>query len=183
MSVTIAKWTVDEYHQMIAAGILDDRQVELLNGEIIEMSPEGEPHAFKSNEAFKYLLRILENLADVRAEKPITLPDQSEPQPDIAIVQLRGREYLTHHPYPENIFWLIEYSDSSLSKDLEIKRKLYAAAGIPEYWVVNLQKSQLIVFRNPQNGDYSSEVIYTTGTIQPVTFSAISISIDRIIHG
>lgn len=179
MSVSIAKWTLDEYHQMIEAGILDDRRVELLRGEIVEMPPEGEPHAFDSNETFKYLLRILDGLADIRSAKPITLPNQSEPEPDIAIVQDLGREY-RHHPYPENVFWMIEYS--SLSKDLEIKRKIYAEAGIREYWVVNLRKSELIVFRDPQNGDYASETTLTTGTIAPVAFPAVAISVDRILN-
>lgn len=183
MSLTIAKWTLDEYHQMIKAGILDDRHVELLKGAIVEMPPEGEPHAFKLNEAFKYLLRLLDGLADVRSAKPITLPNQSEPEPDLAIVQLLGREYLPHHPYPENIYWLIEYSHSSLGKDLEIKRKLYAEVGILEYWVVNLQKSQLTVFRGPQNGDYRSEETLTTGTIQPIAFPEITIAIERLING
>lgn len=183
MSVSIAKWTLDEYHQMIEAGILDDRRVELLRGEIVEMPPEGELHAFDSNETFKYLLRILDGLADVRSAKPITLPNQSEPEPDLAIVQDLGREYRRHHPYPENIFWLIEYSNSSLSKDLEIKRKIYAEVGIREYWVVNLRKAELIVFREPQNGDYRSEVTRMTGTIAPLAFPEIEISIDRILNG
>lgn len=182
MSVTIAKWTLEEYHRMIEAGILDDRQVELLRGEIVEMSPEGEPHAFDSNQTFKYLIKLLDGLADVRGAKPITLPNQSEPEPDLAIVQDLGREYREHHPYPENIFWLIEYSNSSLSKDLGIKRRIYAEVGIREYWVVNLKKSELTVFRDPQDGDYRSETTLTTDTIAPLAFPDLSISVDRILN-
>jgi Uma2 family endonuclease len=115
MTVTTAKWTVDEYHRMIAAGILDDRRVELLKGEIVEIPPEGEPHAYFSSEAGAYLVRLLGDRATIRQSKPITLPNNSEPEPDIAIVQPLGREYLEHHPYPRNIFWLIEYSDSSIA--------------------------------------------------------------------
>ena len=111
------------------------------------MSPEGEPHAYASHEAADYLSALLEKRVAIRQAKPITLPNQSEP--DIAIVQRLGRDYLEHHPYPENIFWLIEYSNSSLSKDLETKSHLYAEAGIPEYWVVNLQRKQLVGFRDP----------------------------------
>ena len=140
MTYVAAKWTTDEYHSMVAAGILCDRQVELLKGEIIEMSPEREPHAYCSDEAGEYLSRVLGDRAKIRHAKPITLPNNSEPEPDIAIVQRRGREYREHHPYPENVLWLIEYANSSLEKDLEIKPKIYAEAGIPEYWVVNLKK-------------------------------------------
>jgi Uma2 family endonuclease len=117
MTVTLVKWTVDEYHRMIAAGILDERRVELLKGEIVEMPPEGEPHAYFSSEAGEYLTRFLGYRAMIRHSKPITLPNNSEPEPDIAIVQRLGREYLEHHPYPNNIFLLIEYSDSSLDMD------------------------------------------------------------------
>jgi len=183
MSVIAAKWTIDEYHRMIAAGILDDRRVELLKGEIVEMSPEGEPHAYSSDEAGEYLARLLTERAKVRHAKPITLPNNSEPEPDIAIVQRLGREYREHHPYPENIFWLIEYANSSLEKDLETKSKIYAEVGIPEYWVVNLKKLHLVVFREPSDGEYTSKFTLTTGTIQPLTFPEVSVSVEQIING
>ncbi len=182
MTCIAAKWTIDEYHSMVAAGILCDRHVELLKGEIIEMPPEREPHAYCSDEAGEYLTKLLGERAKIRHAKPITLPDHSEPEPDIAIVQRLGREYREHHPYPENIFWLIEYANSSLEKDLEIKNKIYAEAGIAEYWVVNLKKSHLVVFREPLDGDYASKSTLTTGIIQPLAFAEVSVAIDRIIN-
>jgi Uma2 family endonuclease len=181
MTLTPAKWTIDEYHSMIEAGILIDRRVELLGGEIIEMSPEGEPHAYSSHEAGEYLSRLLGDEATVRQAKPITLPNDSEPEPDFAVVQRLGREYLAHHPYPENVFWLIEYSNSSLEKNLEIKSKIYAEVGIREYWVVNLKKQWLVVFRDPQDGEYTSKATLAGGTIQPLAFPNVSVSIERII--
>jgi len=181
MTVTIAKWTVDEYHHMIATGILDERRVELLKGEIVEMSPEGEPHAYFSSEAGEYLTRLLGDRAMIRQSKPITLPNESEPEPDIAVVQRLGREYLEHHPYPENIFWLIEYSDSSLDKDLQTKSKIYAEVGILEYWVVNLKRRQLVVFRDPQDGEYASKVTLNRGTIYPLAFPDVAVSVDAIV--
>ncbi len=181
MNPTLAKWTIDEYHQMIAAGVLDDRHVELLKGEIVEMSPEGEPHAYFSHEAADYLSELLDKRVAIRQAKPITLPNHSEPEPDIAIVQRLGREYLEHHPHPENIFWLIEYSNSSLNKDLEIKSRIYAEAEILEYWVVNLKKRQLIVFRDPQDGDYASKSTLTEGTIYPLAFPEIAVAISAIV--
>ncbi|MBD2344376.1 Uma2 family endonuclease [Anabaena subtropica] len=181
MTLTTAKWTIDEYHQMVAAGILDNRRVELLKGEIVEMSPEGEPHAYFSSEAGEYLIKLLGELAMVRLDKPITLPNASEPEPDIAIVQRLGREYLAHHPYPENIFWLIEYANSSLEKDLEIKSKIYAEVKIAEYWVVNLKKRQLVVFRQPQDGEYAAKSTLIDGTIYPIAFPDIAISVSAIV--
>jgi Uma2 family endonuclease len=90
---TLAKWSVDDYHRMIEAGILRDRRVECSKGEIVEMSPEGEPHAYFSSEAGEYLTRLLGDCVMIRQSKPITLPNDSEPEPDIAIVQRLGREY------------------------------------------------------------------------------------------
>jgi Uma2 family endonuclease len=180
--ITTAKWTVEDYHRMIATGILSGRHVELLNGEIVEMAPEGESHAYSSDEAGEYLIYLLGNRAKVRQAKPITLPQSnSEPEPDIAIAQRLGRDYREHHPYPENIFWLIEYSDSSLSKDLEVKTKVYAAVGIPEYWVINLRTMQLIVFRVPSDEGYQSNETLTQGEINPLAFPDIAVSIERLL--
>ncbi|MBE9059971.1 Uma2 family endonuclease [cf. Phormidesmis sp. LEGE 11477] len=182
MTVVTAKWTLAEYHRMIAAGVLDDRQVELIKGEIVEMPPEGEPHAYFVSESGEYLVRLLGERAKVRYGNPITLPNQSEPEPDIAIVQRLGKEYLQHHPYPENIFWLIEYSDTSLSKDLNLKSQAYAEVDIAEYWVVDLKARSLLVFRKPISGRYSSRSSYTTGQITPLAFPDVSISVDAIIN-
>ncbi|MBE9005445.1 Uma2 family endonuclease [Fortiea sp. LEGE XX443] len=182
MSVIVAKWTIDEYHRMINAGILSDHKVELLNGEIVEMSPEGEPHAYCSYEAAEYLMDLLGKSVAVRQAKPITLPNNSEPEPDIAVVQRLGDEYRKHHPYPENIFLLIEYANSSLEKDLEIKSKIYAQAGILEYWVVNLKKQYLVIFREILDGEYATKKTLTTGTIQPLAFPDIDVAVEKIIN-
>lgn len=94
MTLVTAKWTIDDYHRMIEAGILDDHRVELLRGEIVEMVPEGETHAYYSDEAGEYLTELLGKRAKVRQAKSITLPNQSEPEPDSAIVERLGSEYL-----------------------------------------------------------------------------------------
>ncbi len=109
-------------------------------------------------------------------------PTIRKPEPDLAIVQRLGRDYREHHPYVENIFWVIEYSNTTLEKDLEIKSKIYAEAGIKEYWVVNLKRLHLIVFRDPLDGDYATKFTLTAGTIQPIAFSDISVLVERIIN-
>lgn len=182
-SLTRTKWTLDQYHRMIAAGILDDCRVELLQGEIVEMSPEGEPHAFYSTNTRDYLIRRLGERALVRDSKPITLSAvRSEPEPDLAVVQPLGREYLKHHPYPENIFWIIEFSNTSLKTDLDSKAKVYAAAGIPEYWVVNLQLMELVVMREPLYGEYQSQTISSSsGVICPLAFPDLEIAVEQLV--
>lgn len=181
MTLITVKWTIEDYHRIIEAGVLADRAVELLNGEIVEMPPEGEPHAYYSDEAGDYLGDLLGARAKIREGKPITLPDFSEPEPDLAIVQPLGREYLSHHPYPENVFWVIEFSNSSLSKDLETKRRVYAAVEIPEYWIMNLQAMHLVVFRNPKDGDYQTERIFKTGDLYPITFPGVAVSVGKLL--
>jgi Uma2 family endonuclease len=177
-----AKITLEQYHQMVDVGILDDCPVELISGIIVEMSPEGTPHAHRSTTTGEYLREKLSNQAQIREGHPITLPDSnSEPEPDIAIVQRLGDEYAVHHPYPENIFWVIEYSNRSLGKDLGAKAGLYAAAGIPEYWVINLKKNILIVFRDPIDGKYQSRQEFTTGSIIPLAFPDVAIEVARLL--
>ncbi|MFP4009294.1 MAG: Uma2 family endonuclease [Spirulinaceae cyanobacterium] len=181
MKIAIAQWNLDDYHRMIDAGILDDKAVELLRGNIIEKPAETVPHAYFSTEAGEYLIFLLGQKAQVSSGKPITLPNNSEPEPDIAIIQRLGREYLSHHPYPENIFWVIEYADSSLEKDTTLKYEIYAEAGISEYWLVNLQRRELIIFRDPCEQEYRSKTTLTEGEITPIAFPDIQIEVAKII--
>jgi Uma2 family endonuclease len=176
-----AKITLEQYHRMVDAGVWDDCHVELLNGVVVEMSPEGMPHASRSTTAGEYLMRLLDDRAQVRPAKPITLPNGSEPEPDIAIVQRVEDNYLTHHPYPENIFWVIEYSNTSLDKDLGVKADIYASENIPEYWVINLKQNILIVFRDPVDGKYQSRQEFTSGTIHSLAFPDVAIDVARLL--
>lgn len=177
MSLTTVKWTVDDYHRMIEAGLLVDRKVELLQGEIVEMPPEGEPHACYSTATAGQLRNQLAGRATIRDAKPVTLPNNSEPEPDIAVVRLPIWNYLEHHPYPEDIHWLIEYANTTLAKDIGVKQLLYAEAGIREYWVVNLQDSQLEVFRDLLDGLYQTHLTLKAGTIPPLDFPDLSLEV------
>lgn len=180
MTITTYKWTIDRYHKAIEAGIFDDQSVELLQGEIVLMTPEREPHAYYSTEVADYLRKLLGERVKIRDAKPITLPNNSEPEPDLAIVKPLGKVYLEHHPYPEDIFWLIEFSQASLSKDLGEKKNIYAEAGIREYWVVNLQDLYLKVFRDLVNHSFTSELTLTTGKIACLAFPHIQIEVQRL---
>ena len=180
MTLITAKWSLDDYHQMIESGLLAERSLELINGEIIEMSPEGVSHSFYCRGTAKYLRLLLGNRAEVSEAHAITLPNDSEPEPDIAIVRTPDTLYQTRHPFPEDIFWLIEIANSTLAKDLGVKRELYAQAGIPEYWVMNLQTSELVIFRDLIDNKYRSEICLNDGDISPLAFPDISIDISRL---
>ncbi|MEM9275621.1 MAG: Uma2 family endonuclease, partial [Cyanobacteria bacterium P01_F01_bin.143] len=141
---TLIKWSVDDYHLMIKSGVLDNRSVELIEGEIVEVSPESPLHRFTNDSIAEYLREILKGKAKVFESHPITL-DNSEPEPDITVVRLPNNNYINRHPYPKDIYWLIEIANTTLDDDLNRKKRIYANAGINEYWIVNLQNTELIV--------------------------------------
>lgn len=132
MTVTIARWTLADYHGMLRAGLFESRPIELLNGLIIEMPPEGPEHADASTRLMPQLWSVARGRYQVRAAKPISIPPtDSEPEPDIALV--RDRSYKSAHPQPEDIFLVIEFSNTSLAEDTEDKSLVYAQAGIEKY--------------------------------------------------
>jgi Uma2 family endonuclease len=181
MTLITAKWSLADYHQMIGSGLLDDRSLELINGEIIEMSPEGVAHSFYCRGTAKYLRSLLGDRAEISEAHPITLPNNdSEPEPDIAVLRIPDTLYQTRHPFPEDIFWLIEIANTTLVKDLGVKRDLYAQSGIYEYWVMNLQTSELVVFRELIANEYRSEICLSGGNISPLVFPDVSIDITQL---
>lgn len=125
---------------------------------------------------------LLGDRAKVREAHPITLPNQSEPIPDLAIIQPLKAVYLQHHPYPDNIFWLIELSATTLDKDLNEKKAIYSEAGIIEYWVVNLTDKELIVFRDIESDRYTTEQTFKTGTVSPFAFPDLEIPVQRLMN-
>lgn len=177
---TLAKWSVSDYHRMIEAGILGDRRVELIDGEIWEMSPEGPLHTSTNIQAVKYLRSLVEGLAEVREAHPITLAN-SEPEPDIAIVRLPDTVYLTRHPFPNDIYWLIEIADRTLPIDLGRKKKAYALAGINEYWVIDVRAKTMKIFRSPDGDSYTNEREVSRGNVTPLAFSCLAISVERLL--
>lgn len=178
---TLTKWSVADYHRMRDLGILDHRHCELIDGEIWDMAPEGEFHRFLNDRGAEYLRRVLHDRAKVFEAHPITLA-QSEPQPDISIVRLPDTRYLRHHPYPEDIYWLVEVADTTLPYDLGIKRKLYAKAEIQEYWVIDIVKRQLTVFRDLRNGDFLTQNTVSEGIIRPITFPEVAIEVRQFVN-
>ncbi len=173
--------TVAEYHQMAAAGILAaDEQVELLAGHIIQKMPKGPAHSAFCKRLEKLLERRLGDQILVRLQDPVQLAPLSEPEPDIAIVQPRDDFYETAHSTPDNVYWLIEIADTTLKRDLGLKAELYAAAGLKDYWVLNLATQQLHVFRDPQTDGYQRQTILQNQQIvSPLRFPDCVISVSE----
>lgn len=149
-------WKVEEYHAMAEAGILDeDDRVELIEGEIIAMSPIGVRHMAAINRLNYKLGRRFRDKAVVSVQNAIRLDDQSEPVPDIVLLPYRDDFYADEMPTADDVLLLTEVSDSTLPYDRRVKRPLYARAGVPEYWLVNLVDNTIEVHRRPENGTYT----------------------------
>jgi Uma2 family endonuclease len=166
------RFTIDEYERMIEAGILyEDERVELLEGEIVCIAPIGTPHSGCVDFLNRWFTLHLPPTALVRVQNPIRLEPGSEPQPDICIVRYRADYYRARHPIPEDIFLVIEVADTTLSYDRDVKLPLYAAAGIPEAWIVDLAVGQVLVYWSPRRGRYTrSQVVERDGTLTPRAF-------------
>ena len=137
--VTRKRFTTREYEQIIAAGVIaEDDPVELLEGEIVEMSPIGPSHSACIDRLNQLLQRMVGDSAIVRVQSPIRLSEYSAPQPDLTLLQPRHDFYASGHPEPEDILLLIEVSESSLSYDRAVKLPLFALAGIPEVFIVTV---------------------------------------------
>lgn len=181
-SLQLAKWSIADYHRMIKADILRDRHVELLDGEIVQMSPEGPLHRKTTDSVADYLRSLFLGRAKIYEAHPVTLPN-SEPQPDIAIVKLPTSLYDTRHPEPKEIYLLIEIADTTLDIDTDRKQFTYARAGISEYWVVNVKGQQLIVFQQPSAARYQMKQTLERGTLCPLAFPDIEVSVETLFNG
>ena len=149
------RFTISQYHQMSEAGILSENdKVELINGEIIEMSPIGRRHTACVNRLNSVFSQLLGKKVIVAVQNPILLNNLSEPEPDIALLKPRTDFYESGHPQPQDIFLLIEVADSSIEYDRDVKIPLYASSGITEVWLVDIYQQVIIVYRYPSENGY-----------------------------
>lgn len=147
------RWSVDEYHRMAASGLLDETdRVELIEGELVDMAPIGSRHAFRVDRIARALQFAMGRAFLVRVQNPILLDEQSEPQPDIAVV--KDRNYAEAHPSAADILLIVEVSDSTLEYDREVKLGLYARCEIPEAWLLDVRSGELTIYREPAEGQY-----------------------------
>lgn len=166
MPVTLPKrrFTVDEYHRMAETGILrPDERVELIEGEIVKMAAIGSRHAACVTRLDQLLTRAVGDHALVRVQNPVRLSDLSEPEPDLAIVRPRADFYASAHPGPADTLLVVEVAETTVGFDREEKAPLYALAGIPEYWLVDLASNGVDVYRQPNPEGYREVRKYGTG--------------------
>jgi Uma2 family endonuclease len=177
------RFTAQDYHRMGEIGILgpDDR-VELIEGEIIQMSPIGDRHAGRTIVLNRTFTLRLGQRAYVSVQNPVRLSERSEPQPDLVIMRASSATHAVRAPRPEDVLLLIEIADTTVFYDRELKVPLYAAAGIPETWLLDLPADRLRVYRGPEGREYRSVQILARGsTVAPMAFPDIEIAIDEIL--
>ncbi|WP_041237856.1 Uma2 family endonuclease [Gloeothece citriformis] len=181
---SVRLWTVEEYYRMAEVGILQpDERVELIAGKIYQkMSPQGTPHAVTITLVRRVFAQGLGETVLIRTQLPIRLNNYSEPEPDVAVVIPDELRYVAHHPYPEDILLLIEVADKTLKRDCQLKAKEYANSGIKDYWVLDVNKRQLYLFRDPTEEGYSSQVILSEDEeASPLDFSEMRIRVRDIL--
>ena len=145
----VHRFTRDEYYRMAEAGLFRDERVELLEGEIITMSPQNTPHASTVYRLDSRFQQQIGNTTCIRCQLPIVLNDWSEPEPDIAVCVPDPDDYSRTHPQPGQILLLVEVADASFPYDRGQKTAAYAASGIPELWIVNLPDRRIEVLTDP----------------------------------
>jgi Uma2 family endonuclease len=180
------RWSREEYDRMITAGIFQpDERVELIEGEIIAMTPQGSGHATAVRLVEDALRRLFSMGFDVRVQMPLALGPDSEPEPDIAVVVGQPRDYRDEHP--RTAVLVVEVSDSTLALDRERKAALYARAGIQEYWLLNLMERCLEVFQAPQaigspDARYHSRHVARAGeSVSPIGCPTASLSLTDLL--
>ena len=174
------RFSVDEYHRMIDAGILtDEDQVELLEGYVVLKMPRNPPHDGSIQLAQETVSRAVPPGWCIRIQSTVTLPD-SEPEPDLTLARGTSRTYLKRHPTPADIGLLIEIANTSVDRDRDDKTRIYARAAIPFYWIVNLPDTRVEVYTQPSGPTtapaYAQRQDYHSGDLIPLVLDGVTVA-------
>jgi len=176
----IRRFTIEEYHKIYETGIFEGQRVELLNGMITVMFPMNDPHLGMVGRLTRILNIRFANEYFVSPQCPLKIPLRSEPEPDILIAKPREDDYMNSSIPPEDVLLVIEIADSSLKRDRNQKKVIYANANIREYWIVNLQDRQIETFKQPQNADYQVKNILKAGETAICEHIDLQLSVDEL---
>jgi Uma2 family endonuclease len=185
MSVQLQKhyFNVDEYYRMAQAGVFsEDDHIELIEGEVVEMSPIASTHQGCVDELSSLITERLLGSVIVRVQGPIHIDEYSEPQPDISLLKQRQDFYRRSHPTPSDVLLVIEVADTSIEYDRGVKLPLYASAGIPEAWLIVLPKDLIEVHSEPKNGKYQKVRRLKRGkALVSPTINGLTLKVDDIL--
>jgi Uma2 family endonuclease len=179
-AVDVHRWTRQEYERMAGAGFFPpEARVELVEGVVYDMAPQSGAHTTGVH-LMGEALRPLFPSCYLRVQSPLSLGGLSEPEPDLAIVEGSTRDYRDAHPTAALL--VVEVADQSLRHDREHKLPIYAAAGIPEAWILNLRKKLLEVYREPRDGSYRVRMILRAGdSIAPLARPDASLAVADLL--
>lgn len=175
------RFTVERYERMVEAGILtkDDR-VELIDGEIVEMTPMDPAHSTVAGILGETLMRGLGERGAIRPHCPIALPPDSEPEPDIWLAEPPQHRYRTRHPRPDDLYLVVEVAETSHRRDRR-KLAIYAAAGVREAWLVDVPAERIEVHRDPSPDGYRRvETVETPGSVSPEAFPEVKVAVREL---
>jgi Uma2 family endonuclease len=182
MPATRHRFTLDDWHQMIEAGVLrKDQRLELLDGEIYDMAPIGPSHQGTVNFLNRFWSTRLGARAVVSVQGPVTAPPRSEPQPDLALLRDRQDFYRTAHSKPRDVFLVIEVAESSVDYD-HAKLRFYARAAMAEVWIVNLPDECVEIYRDPRGESYVETRVARAGEqVACLAFPDLVLTVDDIL--
>jgi Uma2 family endonuclease len=183
IAVSKRQFTVEEFERLYEAGVLaNNERVELIWGEIAQMSPVNIAHSSCVLRLTHLLTRLLNDRGIIGVQNPVQLDAKTLPQPDVAVLRPRPDYYNTAHPGPGDIYLIIEVADSSLDYDRKTKSMVYARYGIADYWIVNLPGRQIEVHREPREDAYRTTTRYSRGdTLALLTFPDVMLLADDIL--
>jgi len=183
VELTRVRFNVTDYHRMIDAGILsEDDALELIDGEIVAMSPVGAHHSGTVKKLNRLLMQTLGNDAIIGVQDPIRLADDTEPEPDLSVLVPRSDFYTKSIPVPAEILLLIEVADPSLLADRLVKIPRYATAAIPEVWLVDLDNNRIERHNSPRAGVYRDVVVVGPGQVMASSVvPGVILSADQIL--
>lgn len=175
------RWSVEDYHQMARLGLLDETdRVELIEGELIDMAPIGSKHAFIVNRLSQTFAAKGSDQYYVSTQNPVRLGEQSEPQPDIAL--LKNGNYMDKLPTAAEALLIVEVSHTTLEYDRDVKLSLYARHEIPEVWLLDVNTGELTVYREPAEGQYRLIRKPTSAeSVSPVLVPGVVIALAEVL--
>lgn len=175
------RFSVEDYHKMFESGVITEQdRVELIHGEIVRMSPIGSKHGGYVNALTNLITRILGNKITISVQNPVRLSRFSEPEPDIAILKNRDDFYTESHPTPEDVFFLVEVADTSIGYDFDVKLPLYAAAGIQEVWILDVNAQQITQHTLPDGNAYLNTDTFSKSSLLKCTILDFELDLKTV---
>ncbi len=185
MAAVLERWrfTVDDYRRLAEVGILtEDDRVELLDGEIVRMSPIGDRHVAAVNRCNRVFSRAAGERVLVSVQNPVDLDPYNEPQPDVALLRPRDDDYARGKPGPPDLLLVVEVADTSLAYDRQTKLPRYAATGVPEAWLLDLEADALEVHREPRPDGYAMIRRYRRGErVRAAALPDVEVAVDDLL--